>query len=789
MNIRSNIACQVLRNISQLLSRLLVQSPAHRGRRRSGIGCSPVISLEALEPRCLLSTTSPSIRITNASIVETDSGTQNAVVTVSLNKVSPLPVTVRFTTENRTAVAGADYRAFSGTLTIPAGASATRLSFACYGDTLDEIDETFAVVFSTPTNAVLVGNTATITILDNDAPPLVSISDGRILEGRSGNSTASVIVALSASSGQPVTVGFRTQAVTATSGIDFRGTSGTIIIPAGQTRQTIPISIIGDSIDEPNETFRVILSNPVNANFGKSSALLTIEDDDGTQLPLFQLNDLAYLGSFALPTGKKGSASFEYGGNAIAFNPANNSLFMASNFDEGLNVAEVKIPAVLSPAGVPGKLPVASVLQAFVDLGQLLRVDAGGHATAPILGYEDLSTGGLLVTGNGLTGGMYMGYNGVEPEDSSHSHFRTNGLNLKALNSATFSGLMDIRMTPSQPTGRVHGGYMAEVPEQWRAWIGAKYVTGAAGQNRIQYSSSGPALFGFDAVNPKASSGGPLVYYPFGHALQWGDDSVTTPQLLFNGTTKVDGVAFVPGTRSVLFFGSNGLSRIGYGVGPRFNDQARQYQGYHSQNGVYKYQIWAYDIDDFAAVRSGTRASWTIRPTSVMNFDFPTPDASKYLGGTAFDPSTGRLYISQKFAGTNATPVIHVYQLGRPVLARAVAASRTIAASGASSTVPAISAVVPASGSNAKSLSTGTPTAATRLTTQVTGLEASAGGNTAGQQPLKKIGASAVISSATITPLKPVSNSIALTEAVLPGILSSAQLETLPGILTPSISH
>ncbi len=204
---------------------------------------------------------------------------------------------------------------------------------------------------------------------------------------------------------------------------------------------------------------------------------------------------------------------------------------------------------------------------------------------------------------------------------------------------------------------------MAEVPEQWREYIGANYVTGASAQNRIEHSSAGPALFGFDANNPAGSSGDPLVYYPISNALQWSSQYVAQP--LFNGTTKIDGVAFVPGTRSIIFIGSNGLSEIGYGVGSKFGDSARPYSGFHSKNGNYKYQIWAYDIDDFMAVRNGSRASWDIRPTSVVNFDLPTPEPARYIGGTAFDPSTGRLYIAQKLAGADYTPVIHVYQLGR----------------------------------------------------------------------------------------------------------------------------
>ena len=144
-----------------------------------------------------------------------------------------------------------------------------------------------------------------------------------------------------------------------------------------------------------------------------------------------------------------------------------------------------------------------------------------------------------------------------------------------------------------------------------------------------------------------------------------GGKRLAAAQPLFNGTTKVEGVAFVPGTRSVIFLGSNGLTQIGYGMGSEFRDKARVYKGYHALNGVYKYQLWSYDIDDFVSVRNGTKAPWQIRPTTVMNFDLPTPEPSTYLGGTAFDPATGRLFVSQRYAGVDYTPVIHVYQLGK----------------------------------------------------------------------------------------------------------------------------
>ncbi|MBC7964699.1 MAG: hypothetical protein H7Z17_02140, partial [Fuerstia sp.] len=513
--------------------------------------------------------------------------------------------------------------------------------------------------------------------------PAITVSDVIVAEGRA----ASVTVTLSNPSSLPVTVQYHTSAVTAVTGSDFIGVSGVLTIPAGSLASSVTIRTSSDLVDEPNEAFRLVLSSPGNARLGKASGIVTIMDDDGVQLPLFQLSDMSYLGAFRVPRGVVGSSTFEFGGNSLAFNPTRNSLFMASNLDAGLNIAEVRIPTQLGLNSVITGMPLAPVLQPFVNLGGLLTVDAGGRSTRPLISYENLRIGGLLVAAGGLTGGMFMGYNGAEPENSTHSHFRTTGLNLSALNSSTFSGLVDIRRNPATVSGRVRGGYMAAVPEQWRAWIGANFVTGAAAQNRIQHSSSGPALFGFDAANPQASSGAPLVNYPFGHALQWNQGPSTGPEPFFNGTTKIEGVAFVPGTRSVIFLGSNGLSTIGYGVGSRFNDRARPEQGFHSQNGNYQYQIWAYDIDDFMSVRNGTLAAWDVRPTSVVNFSLPTPEPSKYLGGTAFDAATGRLYVSQKLAGPGATPIIHVYQLGRPAPA-AASSARTVSSPSPPLTVP-----------------------------------------------------------------------------------------------------
>ncbi len=45
---------------------------------------------------------------------------------------------------------------------------------------------------------------------------------------------------------------------------------------------TVPVAVVADVMDEPDETLGLVLSNPVNASIGTASALGTIVDDDAT---------------------------------------------------------------------------------------------------------------------------------------------------------------------------------------------------------------------------------------------------------------------------------------------------------------------------------------------------------------------------------------------------------------------------------------------------------------------------------------------------------------------------
>ena len=101
---------------------------------------------------------------------EGNSGTRNVTLNVSLSNPSIQVVTVDFTTENGTAIAGSDYVGTSGTLTFPSGTTSMPIHVTINGDTDVEPDETFLVRLSNATNVSFISNSQqNVTIRDDDS--------------------------------------------------------------------------------------------------------------------------------------------------------------------------------------------------------------------------------------------------------------------------------------------------------------------------------------------------------------------------------------------------------------------------------------------------------------------------------------------------------------------------------------------------------------------------------------------------------------------------------------------
>jgi hypothetical protein len=78
-----------------------------------------------------------------------------------------------------------------------------------------------------------------------------------------------------------VTVDYRTADLSALAPGDYAPISGTLTFAPLQTTRLISVAVVGDLIDEPDESFEVSLSNPVNAAIATESAPVQISDDDG----------------------------------------------------------------------------------------------------------------------------------------------------------------------------------------------------------------------------------------------------------------------------------------------------------------------------------------------------------------------------------------------------------------------------------------------------------------------------------------------------------------------------
>jgi hypothetical protein len=234
----------------------------------------------------------PTISIDDVSVSEGNSGTTNAVFTVSRSFNYSVDSTVRFATANGTATTGnGDYVSQNVVLTIPVGSTTVTNAVVVNGDVVYEPDETFRVNLSAATNATILDSQGNGTILNDESAPAISINDVSISEGNSGTKVVTFTVSQTVASSTATTVDYATADGSATAPSDYTSKTGTVTILAGTTSKTFTVTIKGDGIEEPNENFVVNLSNAVNATIVDPQGSCTIQNDDVT--PAISINDVS----------------------------------------------------------------------------------------------------------------------------------------------------------------------------------------------------------------------------------------------------------------------------------------------------------------------------------------------------------------------------------------------------------------------------------------------------------------------------------------------------------------
>jgi len=142
---------------------------------------------------------------------------------------------------------------------------------------------------STPSSTATPTVTATGTLVPALTGPIASdavalwISDLSVVEGDSGTTSATFTVSMTRVSTAPVTVQYATADDTATvADGDYQAISGTLTFNPGEVGKTVTVTITGDMKPEPDETFSLTLSNPVNARIAKPQAIGTLLNDDAS---------------------------------------------------------------------------------------------------------------------------------------------------------------------------------------------------------------------------------------------------------------------------------------------------------------------------------------------------------------------------------------------------------------------------------------------------------------------------------------------------------------------------
>jgi probable HAF family extracellular repeat protein len=211
-------------------------------------------------------------------------GTNAFLFIISLPIALTNAASVEYSTEDGTALAGEDYEeVLPLRLTFNPGQKERVIGIRVFGDTQVESNKVFYVNLSNPSNAVLSDARGVGTILNDDSPPVMSVSmgDATVTEGDAGTTSAVFRVSLNLVPTQNVSIVYATSNGTAVAGTDYIAVPNTpLAFTPGQTSKTVSVSVLGETLFEPNEVFYVNILSASNALIARNRGTGTILNND-----------------------------------------------------------------------------------------------------------------------------------------------------------------------------------------------------------------------------------------------------------------------------------------------------------------------------------------------------------------------------------------------------------------------------------------------------------------------------------------------------------------------------
>ena len=217
----------------------------------------------------------PVLSVTDAVVAEG----RYARVTISLSQPSQQEVSFNISTLDETATAGSDYMSKDGNRVIAAGDTEKLIWIETTEDLRVEADETFRLQISDAIHANIADDSGQIIITDNDnavSLPKLNVIDASVTEGK----YARVTVRLSRPSTQDISFNVLTVNETATSGDDYTSKNGKRVLEAGEMEMILWVLTSDDQFSETDETFRLNVSDAVNADIVDANGRITIIDND-----------------------------------------------------------------------------------------------------------------------------------------------------------------------------------------------------------------------------------------------------------------------------------------------------------------------------------------------------------------------------------------------------------------------------------------------------------------------------------------------------------------------------
>lgn len=353
-------------------------------------------------------------------------------------------------------------------------------------------------------------------------------------------------------------------------------------------------------------------------------------------LPLFNISDLSYEGAFRLPDADFGISSMNYSEGPIAYNKANQSLFIVGHTFEQA-IAEFTVPS-LSTSTLLTDLTIASnPIQTFVTVlnetsnsnpDSLDRI--GGMAVLDINGVQKLMLN------------AYEYYDA--PGDNTYSTLIVEDIN--DLSNSAKTGYYNYQALAGHSSG-----WISHIPIEWQDTIGANYLTGqSSGLPIISRLSVGPSAYAFNtfAIEDTASTIPTTemldfsLYEPLREDLY--NDSLDND--VWTHLSRVTYGFIVPGTRTYFTVGYSGGHNSGVCYKCEQNNGIECPGFCAVDTSDYYHYYWLWDMNDLMAVKNGVLLPYDVEPYDYGEFSTAFENDYKQIGGGSFDDESGNLYLS-----------------------------------------------------------------------------------------------------------------------------------------------